>query len=397
MTAWISGGLALGGAAISAGSSIYAGQQASKGSGGKNLPAAGFDPYNDPLLNASQILTLQALGMPIDAVLNAASPLQQLQNSLSAPNAGTADRKRLQQTTQGVAFLSNAISSIENGSKTVDQAISDLTQFGYYPSLTQAAGLAGNQSIKDLINSELNYRTQTKTLKAQAAALAPTVQAGRTGASTEYANLQANTIPGLDQLINAYQLPQVREQDILAASEAERSRMREKILQSANVGGFNPAAGLAEAERDPNPLANAIQLLNAKQGLGINELTALLNKSKNASMSLDSLYKSIFDPIGVSNQTASIGIGGATQNASIAANQASTAASLAANAANAKGTAVAGAGNTLGNAIGAYPLFADYLKNSALRNQTQPAANPAASSNRFGEFEYLLNYLSGKP
>jgi hypothetical protein len=310
-----------------------------------------MDPNNDPILNASQILTLAALGMPIDSVLGGASPIQQLQNALSAPNAGTADRRRMQKTTQAVAFLGPLLGSLEHGSKDMAAVMADIEAFGYYPALYQAAGLAGYSSIEDLINKELAYRQQSKTIKAQADALAPIIQAGRAGAQTEFANLQANTIPGLNELINAYQLPGVSEQDILQASEVERQRQREKILQAANVGGFNPAAGLAEAERDTNPLANAISLLSGKQALGINELNALLGKSNNATQSLDALYKSIFGPIGVSNETASIGLNAATGNASIAAQQAATVAGLQQSSAAAKGTGTAAAGNQISSGL----------------------------------------------
>jgi len=383
--------VAIGGSAvIGAGSNYLAGQQASASGSPKNQPAAGYDPSNDPVLNASQILTLSALGMPIDSLIQAASPIQQLQNALSAPNAGTADRKRVQKTTQGVAFLSNLISSIEDGQKTVDQAIEEVTQFGYYPALTQAAGLAGNQSIKDLINKEISFRGQMKTISQQAAQLAPIIQKGRAGAQIGLADLQSNIIPGLTTQIMDYKLPGISEEEILAASKAERDRMRERVLQAANVGGFNPAAGISEVERDTNPLANAINLLQAKQNLGINELASLVSKGNVATQSLDSLYKSIFGPLGVANETASVGLTAATQNASTAANQAIAAQQIQQNANQNRGTATAAAGQTIGNTLATAPLVYNYLRD----NQTQPGTTKYGNDAGNTDYATLMKLLA---
>ena len=364
----------------SAGSAILGGTQASKGGSYKGQPAAGYDPANDPVLNASQILTLQALGMPVDALIQAASPIQQLQNAISAPNAGTADRKRLQKTTQAVSFLGPLIGSLEAGSKTMDQVMADINSWGYYPALYQAAGLAGFSSIEDLIGKELSYRKQAVSIKAQGDALAPIIQQGRAGAQRGLADLQSNIIPGLTSQIMDYKLPGISEEEILAASNAERDRMIERVLQAANVGGFNPAAGLAEVNRDINPLANAIQLLQAKQNLGINELTALLNKGNTATQSLDSLYKSIFGPIGVANETAQVGLTAATQNASTAANQAIAAQQAQQNANQNKGSGYAGAGQTLGNTLATAPLLYEYFRDNQKQPGTQ-SGNDAGNTN----------------
>jgi hypothetical protein len=356
------------GALASAGSSIYGATQAGKGSNPNQMAAAGFDPYNDPVYNASQILTMMALGMPVDSLLMGASPMQQLQNAASAPNAGTTSRRKSQRTTQAVSFAGPLIGSLEAGTKTMDQVMSDIEQFGYYPALYQAAGLAGFSSIEDMLTKELDYRKKMKTLGSQANALAPIVQKGRFLGQKEIANLQGTLIPEYDAAIHDYQLPQITDKSIDAASEVERARQRESILQAANVGGFNPSAGLAEAERDTTPLANAIALLTGKQNLGINNLRALIDKNTSAQNSLDSLYKSIFGPIETANQTSAVGFNAATQNASIAGQQAIESAKLQSEAAQAKGTGTVLAGNALNSGL------QSYLGWKYLDSQTQPAA-----------------------
>lgn len=368
----------VGASAIGAGASIYGSSQASKGGNGKNLPVAGYAQNNDPVLNASQILTLQALGMPVESLLNRASPIMQLQNSLSAPNAGTADKRRAQKTTQAVTFLGPLIGSLEAGTKTMEQVISDLNQWGYWHVLVQAAGLSGYGSVEDLINKELAFRKQMKVIADPA--LQQQIQAGRAGAQGEFANLQANIIPGLDAQIANYQLPPVTEQNILDASNAERQRMQERILQAANVGGFNPSAGLAEVQRDPNPIANAIALLTGKQALGINDLNALIGKNQSSATSLDALYKSIFGPIGTANETASIGLNAANAQASVAAQQASTIAGLQQNANNAKGTGTAAAGSDISSGLNTLAALLSY--NATKDNQ--PGVKPYGGDTPLG-------------
>jgi hypothetical protein len=365
--------------ALSAGSSIMGSRTAAKAAQTKNTPVAGIDPYRDPSLNAAQILGMLAAGLPIDSVVSRASPLMQLQNALSQPNAGTADNRRAQKTSQAVAFLANEIGALEFGSKDMNQVMDAVNRFGYFPALTQAAGLSGYMSIQDLIAQEINFRKSANQLKSLSMQTAPAITKGRTDAQLGVAELQG-LLPQLTQRITDYKLPGISEADILRKSEAERQRNREAIMHAANVGGFNPAAGLAEVERDPNPLANAIALMQAVQGLGVTDLNAIIAGNEAARGNFDSLYKSIYGPIESLNQTAGTALNAATGNASIAAQQAATAASLSESRGVSAGNGIAGAGQSLGSGLQSL-AFLDALNQKQPTTATPASTSPYASNN----------------
>jgi hypothetical protein len=187
-------------------------------------------------------------------------------------------------------------------------------------------------------------------------------------------------LPQLTQRITDYKLPGISEADILRKSEAERQRNREAIMHAANVGGFNPAAGLAEVERDPNPLANAIALMQAVQGLGVTDLNAIIAGNEAARGNFDSLYKSIYGPIESLNQTAGTALNAATGNASIAAQQAATAASLSESRGVSAGNGIAGAGQSLGSGLQSL-AFLDALNQKQPTTATPASTSPYASNN----------------
>lgn len=345
-------------AAMQAGSSIYGAKKAEDaGEVDTNELFRPFvNPYADPAYNASLTGILSMLGAPDTTSTIQASPFQQVLNQMNVSGGlreedardvrgamAVAQAITQQMAAQGVTdpgVVWNAIESNvrggfgDNGSRIVNQMIS-------------AIGAGGFSGPADLVQRQMAFAQQASDYQSQLDAIRPTVQAGRMAALENIARLMQD-------------FPSYTKGDIDAASQTERQRMRESVLQAANVGGFNPAAGLAEVERDPNPILNAVALLSGANSIGVNSLAAL-----NAGL---------LDPIQAATSLSNVGLSASLQQMSTAAQQAAQMYGQNQNA-GALGTGITNAGNQLGSGLQTL-AFMDMFNQA----KTQPAAKPTPTS-----------------
>lgn len=350
----------LGGSALSAGGSLLGGilggqDQVKLG----DLPVTGGVNANaNPLYSATLLDLLNQLGAPSAGVERQSSPIEVAQQAyLATPGIKNEHVGRLNTV---LAALNGEIAGAQDASpETVAGIVNRINSA--FPAVNKGAGLqlgslltaGGYGSLADLINEQLKWQKQSQAATAQRDALAPTVAKGRQDAAAEIARLQSN-------------FPSYTQADINTISEAERQKARDAVLQQANVGGFNPAAGLAEVERDPNPLARAIALLTGEQGLATNSLAAL--------------QTSLLDPTKASTALASLGLNTAINNSSLAAQQANIMAGAQAqtnaNNATTKSNSIFGALDSLGNGLSSVALF-DLLGKGDKQPGTSSTGNQA--------------------
>ena len=361
--ALIVGGI-LGGGLLSAGGSIGGAAIASKGGGVtqrglKDTPASGFNASSDPIQSALLMSLLQGLGQPTNLLADRSSPISQLQNAASSGTIGLVNQNNMAQLNSGMQIIQGILSGrlpapqksggrlvIERGPDGL-QRLAELPE-GFDPQtasneeieaqirrfmpresllmLEAVAASQGMAGITELISRERQFQTQV-------AQLQPTLD------RISQNQLQSREL-GSQQILDVLRdFPRGTQDDINRISQVERDRMREALLQQANVAGVNPSAGLAELERDPNPIARAVALLGGGQQLALNQLGAA--------------NQALFGPVELAIAGSSPLLAAAQGQGSLAAQQANTIAQFgAANKnPNTLGTGVAAGLGQLGNSL----------------------------------------------
>lgn len=366
--------LMLGGSVIGAGGNLLGGLLSSGDEGGIDINEMYRNLFNyqaDPSYNAAQTQILAMLGQPDTTSTIQASPWAQVANTANSQGLfkeedardvrqaiAVAEAITAQMAAQGVTDPNQVWAAIDsrirndygrNGNRVVNQLIT-------------AIGSGGFGGPQDLVGRQMSYAKQAAELQSQLDKVRPTVTAGRVAA--------------MEQIIRILQdFPAYTKSDIERLSEVERQRSREGVLQAANVGGFNPAAGLSEIERDPNPIARAVSLLSGAQGLGTNALAAL--------------NSSLLDPVQAAQAQAQIGLNAALGSMSTAAQQAMTYAGLNAQSANqnsgALGSGVAAGLGGLGQGLSSLAML-DLLK--GIGGQPGTGQNQSNNNNNGGNYSF---------
>lgn len=318
-------------AAVSAAGSIAGGKMASKNKGGgksintAQLPMVSYNPAANPASNASTLGILQLLGQPTAGIAAQASPFAQVGNI--ANQSGALTREEASAT----AGALQAAQTFANDPRYSDpnvayKALQDLlatwgpwgqTALVGFNKAVAAAGL----SPTDLFKNQVDYNAQQKDIQAQAAALAPTIQSGITGAETNIAGLQS--APSLYQsyLDQLNSMPTYTAADINRYADIERKRATDAALQAANVGGYNPAQSIAYLNESTQPTANAIAILQGIQGLGTQNLKNIAAGTSLRQQDLASLLASITAPLELGTNQGAATSQAAYQSGSIASQQ----------------------------------------------------------------------------
>lgn len=362
---WVIVGV-LGGGLLSAGGSIGGSAIASKGGGVgqrqlKETPAAGFNAFADPLANSLVMSLLQGLGQPTSLLADRSSPLAQLQNAASSGSIGLVNQNNMAQLNTGLQIIQGIMAGeLPSPQKTggrrtyedkrdargnlvpavlpedfdprtasdeeIEAQIRRFLPGESRAMLEAAASSMGMSGISDLIKRERQFNRQV-------AETQPTLD------QISKNQLEARSL-GSQQFLDVLRdFPRGTQDDINRISQVERDRSREALLQQANVAGVNPAAGLAELERDPGPIARAVALLGGQQSLALNQLGAA--------------NQALFGPVELAIGGSSPLLAAAQGQGSLAAQQASTIAQFGtANAnPNTLGTGVAAGLGGLGNTL----------------------------------------------
>lgn len=322
--------------ALIAGSLLGAGGQIAGGLLGQpdtfstsNILASGFNPQADPLQNAVTIQNLINLGFPIDAVVGNASPLSQLQNAVGTGTLGFTERDeaRLSNALRRAApALEEAIErglSPEEADRFIEAAVFEGGAGDGDKRLNifkRALSGTGTKTIGGLFEAENNFRTAISNVSQQAgspeaqAAQAQTL-AGQQAARQRIAQIQQD-------------FPEVTQAQIGQIEEQFRSQARERLLEQANVGNFNPAAGLSRLEADPNALASAITLLGGQGQI--------------ANQAIGALQGSLLSPLQAAQAGAATGLNAQLGAGQLASDQAQALANLSAQTNIAQNQAVGG-------------------------------------------------------
>lgn len=321
------GGSLLGAGGQIAGGLLGGGDQISA----SDILASGFNPQADPLQNAVTIQNLINLGFPIQSVVGAASPLSQLQNAVGTGTLGFNERDE--------ARLSNALrraapaleEAVREGltPAEADKRVRDAVFEGGAGQgdkrlnvFLRALTGTGFKTIGELFQAESGFRQsigQFEQLAQQQADRALTdeggILAGQAAARERIARLQQD-------------FPTATQEQISALEEQFRGQARERLLESANVGGFNPAAGLSRLESDPNALASALSLLGGQGQI--------------AAQGIGALQQSLLSPLQAAQAGAATGLQAQLGGAQLAADQARALAQLSAQTNQAQAQALGG-------------------------------------------------------
>lgn len=329
-----------------------------------------FNYQADPNYNASTTQILAMLGAPDTTSTTQATPFAQVMNTLNSQGLFREEDAR---DVRQAATVAQTVINQYTGNGVTDpnviwDAIANNLRSAYggngervLNQLITAIGSSGFTSPQDLVTRQQGYQKQAAELQSQLDSVRGDVQKGRVSA-----------LQNISRILQDF--PAYTKSDIERLSEVERGRSRDAVLQAANVGGFNPAGGLSEVERDPNPIARAVALLGGAQNLATN--------------SLSTLNASLLDPIQASQAQAQIGLNAALGSMSTAAQQALAYAGLQAQNnqnSGALGSGVAAGLGGLGSSLSLLALkdmFGDDKEEQpgTSQNNTQPAGSYRFSS-----------------
>jgi hypothetical protein len=302
-------------ALVSAVSSVAGGAASLFGGDGggvqiKNTPGVAFDPSGDPLLGALQQDALIQLGQFSGAAGNQSRPLQTVINETATGAAGDLRRQDLTFLNVALSRIQNAVDgTIATGGSVADATRAAQAEFDGLPvqfsnPLVQAITAAGT-NLSALVIDDFNFQKRAKEQAPAQQAASDAAAAGRLDAIRSISQLHSD-------------FPLATEENLAQFEAAEKARQalqfdraREQLLETANIGGFNPGAGIAELNRDQaaadlDAIIRAITIQGGRQGLaeqGIGALQGSLN------------------PAGAQG-TAGLGLGASTSAAQLAANQA---------------------------------------------------------------------------
>lgn len=267
------------------------------------FPMTSVNAYSDPLLAALYGDLLAQLGQANPQSATVAGPVQQILAGLNG--AGRLPEEDAGDVRGALAMVDNVIKANPDANPAELAAYIDDTmraQFGkngwrVFYDYAHYLNQAGYGSTADLVAKSQKYNVDAADTAARLEALRPTTLAGREAAIKNIAQIQQD-------------YPLYTKSEIRNVADIERQRSKEAVLQAANVGGFNPAAGIAEVERDPQPYSRALSLLGAEQTLSNNALSALA--------------ASLLDPQKMALASSQLALGTAVNNASLAAQQAAS-------------------------------------------------------------------------
>ncbi len=328
---WVAALATVLGGALSGGGSLLGGSQAGQAGNVHDQPLSGFTPNADPLLQALQAMGLLSQGAPTQDFLSRGGPLSQLTNTIQQSgkkgrdlrlvNEGIAIIRALEKRARDSGVPADQIASVvadefrrltfgtkeeveRTGDKQADReairaaededarfreeigdliGVRNLSHFGRTArDFAQIIGTQGYGNLEELLQAEQDFQAQAAPLVERLNALSGQVFGGREAAQQAIARLQgdfpAPTASDLRGVIGQ------EEEALLAALNLNMGDERQALLEAANTGGFNPAAGLGRiGERGlvmrrqiPNDaISRAVALLAGQQGLSAGALSAL--------------------------------------------------------------------------------------------------------------------------
>jgi len=363
------------GSLVSAGGNLAGGllSQQKTPSSGKTASVSG---YVDPRTQQLAALALQQLGIYTPGSGTTGSPFATLVSSETNRGGWTQDN-----LTRMTEEFNKAIASVEGGTR---YAPGDRAWM-----LNYAAQRAGYKDALDLAQAEAQFRAGRSNRESSAQTAASGNAAARTASQAELNRLVSSYQAPTQESINALQT-QYRDKLLRDIDQRERDT-REQALQSAQLGGFNPAGVLGrDNERytierrnaEVDALAQALQLLQGQQTSAQNAYTLLTGALQN--------------PVTSAQNTAQISGQQSATAAQIAAQQAiaqlQAQQGVSANNAQALGAGTAGAANSLSGLFGQEATINLWKRIQEMQNQPgsttpsatyQPAAYVSGQNDRF--------------
>lgn len=313
---------------------------------------AGYSPQADPLLAALSADALLGLGSVDSGIMRQANPFAQIENAARQTGAFTDDSLRHLQ--QGLAELQGSpLTGARIGDQQMIQSYKNLNERQMF-AVRRAAALAGYDGIEGLLSAQVEYEREQKDYEDKIEPYREETLQGRLAA-----------LSGISRILKDFPTASNADIDMLTRdvqSQLQRdiSRMfsdeRDKILEQANMGGFNPGAALGRLMEQ-----ETIQQSDSKLDALTQAITLLGGRQSLASNALGSLQTAFMNPQQLANQTASIRTNAATNAAGIAAQQAAAMnqmnAQTEANRAQATGAGVAGAFNSASSILNTYAMM----------------------------------------
>lgn len=279
----------------------------------QDMLIAGYSPQADPLLAALSADALLGLGSVDSGIMRQSAPFAQIENAARQTGGFTDDSIRHLQ--QGLAELQGSpLTGARIGDQQMIQSYKNLNGRQMF-AVRRAAALAGYDGIEGLLSAQVEYEREQKDYEDKIEPYREETLQGRLAA-----------LAGISRILKDFPTASNADIDTLTAdvqSQLQRdiSRLfsdeREKLLEQANTGGFNPGAALGRLMEQ-----ETIQQANTKLDALTQALTLLGGRQSLASNALGSLQTAFMNPQQIANQTASIRSSAATNAAGIAAQQA---------------------------------------------------------------------------
>ena len=337
-----------------------------------DLQAAGFNASNDPVVAALQAEALLGLGIPPERILEQGSPLNRVRNSLGSTLGSQRgfDQNDIGRFNAALGEINRRLDRALAEGLSLNEAV-DRASAGVPAqlkgTLNELALSGGFRSAEDMIRAEINFRANFNPERLRT--IAADVAEGRQSALGTIAAIQQDfpvaTASGIQRLENLERIRQANE-----FRQAE-----ERILERAQAGGFNPARGLAELEKqrvstDLDAVSRARQILGADIGLASSGIAGLQGSLQQATSNAQAI--------------AGLTVPAGLQNASLASQQAIALAQLqtARDQFNAATTAnaISGGANALGAGVSTIGAL-NFLANAgAFGNPGGPGSTPTGVS-----------------
>jgi len=363
------------GSALSAGGNIAGGllSQQKAPNPGKTTSVS---PGPDPLTQQLAALAMQQLGIYSPGTGATGSPFASLVSTETSRGGWTPDN-----LTRMTEEFNRAIAAVEGGG-------------AYQPGerawmLNYAAQRAGYKDALDLAQAEAQFRAGRSGRETSAQTTASSNASARSASQQELNNLLSSYKAPTQQSIDALQT-QYRDKLLREIDQRERDT-REQALQSAQLGGYNPAGVLGrDNERytierrnaEVDALAQALQLLQGQQSSAQNAYNLLAGSLQN--------------PITSAQQTAQLSGQQSATASQIAAQQAiaqlQAQQGVSASNAQAMGAGTAGAANSVAGLFGQEATLQLLQRIEAMKSQPssptpsgsyQPGAYTSGDNSRF--------------